>query len=160
MDHSLGALALIPPISFVPPLPASAPDTASVVSPEKESSVVAGVDVCDSEEEPLLRRLSAKGKGPAIQKEEGPPRSMGGDGAEVRMDVADGYRGVILTSSDLSLEAVLRRVLTKDIRSEIQETADSFLRESVKKQLQSFFSFLTAVTRRSFPRLFFILHKC
>ncbi|KAL5812838.1 hypothetical protein ACOSQ3_027788 [Xanthoceras sorbifolium] len=59
----------------------------------KESSVVAGVDACDSEEEPLLRRPSAKGKGPAVQKEEGPPRSMGGDGAEVHMDVAGGSRG-------------------------------------------------------------------
>ncbi|KAL5785893.1 hypothetical protein ACOSQ2_008285 [Xanthoceras sorbifolium] len=60
----------------------------------KESPVVAGVASCDSEDEPLLRRSSAKGKGPAIQKEEESPRPMGGDGAEIHMDVAGGSRGV------------------------------------------------------------------
>ncbi|KAL5782951.1 hypothetical protein ACOSP7_007980 [Xanthoceras sorbifolium] len=60
----------------------------------KESPVVAGVAACDLEDEPLLCRSSAKGKGPAIQKEEGPPRPMGGDGAEIHMDVASGSRGV------------------------------------------------------------------
>ncbi|KAL5797799.1 hypothetical protein ACOSQ2_002619 [Xanthoceras sorbifolium] len=60
-----------------------------------ENSVAASVDAYDSEEEPLLRPSSAKGKGPIVQEEEGPPKSMGGDGAEVRMDVTDGSRGIL-----------------------------------------------------------------
>ncbi|KAL5794014.1 hypothetical protein ACOSP7_002608 [Xanthoceras sorbifolium] len=59
-----------------------------------ENSVAASVDAYDSKEEPLLRPSSAKGKGPIVQEEEGPPKSMGGDGAEVRMDVTGGSRGI------------------------------------------------------------------
>ncbi|KAL5840130.1 hypothetical protein ACOSQ4_012738 [Xanthoceras sorbifolium] len=52
MDRSLGTPALISHVSFVTPLPASAPDAASTAAPEKENSVVAGIDACDLEEEP------------------------------------------------------------------------------------------------------------
>ncbi|KAL5739214.1 hypothetical protein ACOSQ2_028394 [Xanthoceras sorbifolium] len=135
MDRSLGAPALIPPVSFVPPLLASVPDAASTVVLEKENLVVADVDACDSEEEPLLRRSSAKGKGPVVQEEEGPPKSVDGDGAGVRTDVVGCSRDAIPTSPDPSLEAVLKRVLNKDIRSEMQETADSFLGESIERPL-------------------------
>ncbi|KAL5779387.1 hypothetical protein ACOSQ2_010124 [Xanthoceras sorbifolium] len=65
----------------------------------KENPVAADVDACDLEEEPLLRRSSAKGKGPVVEEEKGPPKLAGGDGVEVYVGAAGGSRGAIPTSS-------------------------------------------------------------
>ncbi|KAL5747397.1 hypothetical protein ACOSP7_024396 [Xanthoceras sorbifolium] len=61
----------------------------------KENPVAADVNACDSEEEPLLRRSSAKGKGLVVEEEEGPPKSAGGNGVEVHVGAAGGSRGAV-----------------------------------------------------------------
>ncbi|KAL5761995.1 hypothetical protein ACOSP7_018259 [Xanthoceras sorbifolium] len=76
----------------------------------KENPVAADIDACDLEEEPLLRPSSAKGKGPVIEKEEETPKSVGGDSAEVHVDVAGASRGVVGLLEEVGMPWVRSRV--------------------------------------------------